>query len=134
MFSETRYALNGDLRVAYRASREGPRDIVFVPNWFTCCEALPELPSTQGWVEAMTSLGRLIFFDHGARVTAWRGSPGPSASWGPPRRTTREENHGMQADGLRATGTFAWVVHDALSTVALGSADGRANSALHPER
>ena len=63
MFSETRYALNGDLRVAYRASREGPRDIVFVPNWFTCCEDLPELPSLQGWVEAMTSLGRLIFFD-----------------------------------------------------------------------
>ena len=63
VFSETRYALNGDLRVAYRASREGPRDIVFVPNWFTCCEALPELPSLQGWVEAMTSIGRLIFFD-----------------------------------------------------------------------
>jgi class 3 adenylate cyclase len=63
MFSETRYALNGDLRVAYRASREGPRDIVCVPNWFTCCEVLPELPSIQGWVEAMTSLGRLIFFD-----------------------------------------------------------------------
>jgi class 3 adenylate cyclase len=63
MFSETRYALNGDLRVAYRASREGPRDIVFVPNWFFCCEALPELPSLQGWVEAMTSIGRLIFFD-----------------------------------------------------------------------
>ena len=63
MFSETRYARNGDLRVAYRASREGPRDIVFVPNWFTCCEVLPELPSLQGWVEAMTSLGRLIFFD-----------------------------------------------------------------------
>ena len=32
--------MNGDLRVAYRASREGPRDIVFVPNWFTCCEHL----------------------------------------------------------------------------------------------
>jgi class 3 adenylate cyclase len=63
MFSETRYALNGDLRVAYRASREGPRDIVYVANWFTCCEHFPELPSIQGWVEAMTSLGRLIFFD-----------------------------------------------------------------------
>ncbi len=58
-----RYALNGDLRVAYRASAEGPRDIVFVPNWFTNCEVYPELPSIQGWVEAMTSLGRLIFFD-----------------------------------------------------------------------
>jgi class 3 adenylate cyclase/pimeloyl-ACP methyl ester carboxylesterase len=63
MFSETRYALNGDLRVAYRASPEGPRDIVLVPNWFNCCELMPELPSIQGWVEAMTSLGRLIFFD-----------------------------------------------------------------------
>jgi class 3 adenylate cyclase/pimeloyl-ACP methyl ester carboxylesterase len=63
VFSETRYALNGDLRVAYRASREGSRDIVVVPNWFTNCEVLPELPSIQGWVEAMTSLGRLIFFD-----------------------------------------------------------------------
>jgi len=63
MFSETRYALNGDLRVAYRTSREGPRDIVFVPMWFSNCEVLPELPPIQGWVEAMTTLGRLIFFD-----------------------------------------------------------------------
>jgi class 3 adenylate cyclase/pimeloyl-ACP methyl ester carboxylesterase len=63
VFSETRYAMNGDLRVAYRASGEGPRDIVVVPNWFTNCEVFPELPSIQGWVEAMTSLGRLIFFD-----------------------------------------------------------------------
>src|SRR5580765_7170415 len=62
MFSETRYALNGDLRVAYRTTREGPRDIVFVSPT-TNCEVFPELPSLRGWVEAMTSLGRLIFFD-----------------------------------------------------------------------
>ncbi len=36
---------------------------MFVSNWFTCCELFPELPSVRGWVEAMTSLGRLIFFD-----------------------------------------------------------------------
>jgi pimeloyl-ACP methyl ester carboxylesterase len=63
VFSETRYALNGDLHVAYRASREGTRDIVFVSNWITNCEVFPELPSIQGWVEVMTSLGRLILFD-----------------------------------------------------------------------
>ncbi|OBG68737.1 adenylate/guanylate cyclase domain-containing protein [Mycobacterium sp. E3339] len=63
MFSVTRYAMNGDLRVAYRASPEGERDIVFVPNWFTNCEVFPELPAVRGWVEAMTSLGRVIFFD-----------------------------------------------------------------------
>jgi class 3 adenylate cyclase/pimeloyl-ACP methyl ester carboxylesterase len=63
MFSETRYALNGNLRVAYRASREGARDIVVVPAWFTNCEVLPDLPSMRGWIEALTSLGRLILFD-----------------------------------------------------------------------
>ncbi len=55
--------MNGELRVAYRTTREGPRDIVFVPHWYTNCEVFPELPSLQGFVEAMTSLGRLIFFD-----------------------------------------------------------------------
>jgi class 3 adenylate cyclase len=62
MFSETRYALNGDLRVAYRASPRGARDIIMV-NWLTNCEVLLEVPSVQGMFEAMTSLGRLIFFD-----------------------------------------------------------------------
>jgi class 3 adenylate cyclase len=93
MFSETRYARNGDLHVAYRTSREAPRDIVYVSNWFTNCEVFPELPSIQGWVEAMTSLGRLIFFDQPAperpilslraRCQPW--SSGPTAS---PQRST----------------------------------------------
>jgi hypothetical protein len=39
----------------------------------------------------------------------------------------------MQADGLRPTGTLAWLVHDALPAVALESADGRADSALREE-
>ena len=84
MFSETRYALNGDLRVAYRASREGPRDIVVVPSWFTCCEVVPELPSIQGWLEAMTSLGRIIFFDQagiGASDPAPSGALPTLESW-----------------------------------------------------
>jgi pimeloyl-ACP methyl ester carboxylesterase len=63
VFSETRYAMNGDLRVAYRAAPPGERDIVLVPTWFTNCEDLPELPPFQGWIEAITSLGRLIFLD-----------------------------------------------------------------------
>ena len=63
VFSETRYARNGDLRVAYRATPKGARDIVVVPNWFTCCEVFPEIPSLRPWVEAMASLGRLICFD-----------------------------------------------------------------------
>jgi class 3 adenylate cyclase/pimeloyl-ACP methyl ester carboxylesterase len=69
VFSETRYALNGGLRVAYRTSHEGERDIVFVSPPFTNCEVFPELPYIQGWLEAMTSLGRLVFFDAGTGVS-----------------------------------------------------------------
>jgi class 3 adenylate cyclase len=64
MFSETRYALNGDLRVAYRASPQGARDIVIVCLPFTNCEVFLDLPYFQAWLEAMTSLGRLVYFDH----------------------------------------------------------------------
>jgi hypothetical protein len=39
--------------VAYRGSREGPRDIVFVPMWSKNCELMPELPSMQGWVDGI---------------------------------------------------------------------------------
>jgi pimeloyl-ACP methyl ester carboxylesterase len=85
MFSETRYAMNGDLRVAYRASAEGERDIVVVSNWLTNCEVLPELPPVRGWFEAMTSLGRLILFDQPGTgvsdpVTPGAWSNGPTAS------------------------------------------------------
>jgi hypothetical protein len=48
MFSETRYAMNGDLRVAYRTRGEGPRDIVVVPNWFSCCDLSLSYPLFEG--------------------------------------------------------------------------------------
>jgi class 3 adenylate cyclase/pimeloyl-ACP methyl ester carboxylesterase len=63
VFSETRYARSGGLRVAYRTSPKAERDIVLVPTWFTNCEVVPDLPSVQGWIEAMTAVGRLILVD-----------------------------------------------------------------------
>jgi pimeloyl-ACP methyl ester carboxylesterase len=64
VLSEARYAPHGDLRVAYRTTtNEGSRDIVFVSNWFTNCEVFPEVPSMQGWIEGMSKIGRVIFFD-----------------------------------------------------------------------
>lgn len=55
--------MNGGLRVAYRASPPGARDIVLVPAWFSNCEEVSEQPVLQGWLQAITSLGRLIIFD-----------------------------------------------------------------------
>jgi class 3 adenylate cyclase/pimeloyl-ACP methyl ester carboxylesterase len=110
MFSETRYAMNGDLRVAYRASREGPRDIVFVPNWFTCCELLPELPSLRGWVEAMTSLGRLIFFDQpgtGASDPVTPGALPTLEQWADSITAVLDDLGSSEAVLLASVGAFA---------------------------
>jgi class 3 adenylate cyclase len=110
MFSETRYAMNGDLRVAYRASREGVRDIVFVPNWGTNCEVIPELPSIQGWVEAMTSLGRLIFFDQpgtGASDPVTPGALPTLEQWADSITAVLDDLGSREAVLLAADGAFA---------------------------
>jgi class 3 adenylate cyclase len=122
MFSETRYAMNGDLRVAYRTSREGPRDIVFVANWFTCCELLPELPSTQGWVEAMTSLGRLIFFDQpgtGASDPVTPGALPTLEQWADSITAVLDDLGSREAVVLASAGAFA---------------TGALSAATHPSR
>jgi class 3 adenylate cyclase len=122
MFSETRYAMNGDLRVAYRASAEGERDIVVVPNWYTCCELLPELPSVQGWVEAMTSLGRLIFFDQPGTGASDPVSPGAL-----PTLEQWADSITAVLDGLNSREAVLLAVPGALPTAALFAA-------THPSR
>jgi class 3 adenylate cyclase/pimeloyl-ACP methyl ester carboxylesterase len=124
MFSETRYAMNGDLRVAYRASREGPRDIVFIPNWFTCCEILPDLPSLQGWVQAMTSLGRLIFFDQpgtGASDPTTPGALWTLEQWADSITAVLDDLDSREAvllaiDGAFATGALFAATHPSRTT------------------
>jgi class 3 adenylate cyclase len=135
VFSETRYALNGNLRVAYRTTREGPRDIVWVPNWFTCCEILPELPSIQGWVEAMTSLGRLIFFDQpgtGASDPVTPGALTTLEQWADSITAVLDDLGSREAvllclDGALATGALFAATHPS-RTSALVVLEGIADS------
>jgi pimeloyl-ACP methyl ester carboxylesterase len=114
--------MNGDLGVAYRASDEGPRDIVFVPNWFTNCEVMPELPSLQGWVEAMSSLGRLIFLDH----------PGTGAS--DPVTSDAPPNMEQWADSITAVLDDLGSTEAVLLAVAAGVATGALFAATYPSR
>ena len=89
---------NGDLRVAYRASGRASATSCTSRDWHSCCEVLFwRVPSTQGWIEAMTSLGQLIFFDQpgtgsvptpSQRGRCRRWSSGPTAS---PRCSTTSE-------------------------------------------
>ena len=105
--------MNGDLRVAYRTSAEGPRDIVFVANWLTCCELLPDLPSLQGWVEAMTSLGRLIFFDQpgtGASDPVTPGALPTLEQWADSITAVRDDLGSREAVLLAVAGGFQTAV------------------------
>ena len=133
--------MNGDLRVAYRASREGPRDIVFVPNWFTCCELLPELPSIQGWVEAMTSLGRLIFFDQpgtGASDPVTPGALPTLEQWADSITAVLDDLGSREAvllavDGAFATAALFAATHPSRTTALVvleGYADPRLNAPM----
>jgi class 3 adenylate cyclase/pimeloyl-ACP methyl ester carboxylesterase len=128
MFSETRYAMNGDLRVAYRASPEGERDIVFVPNWLTCCEVLPGLRSLQGWIEAMTSLGRLVFFDQpgmGASDPVTSGTPSTLEQWADSITAVLDDLGSREAvllanDSAFATGALFAATHPLRTTALVG--------------
>jgi class 3 adenylate cyclase len=122
VFSETRYAMNGDLRVAYRTSREGARDIVFVPMWVSNCELMPELPSMQGWIDAMTSLGRLIFFDQPGT-----GASDPVTSGALPTLEQWADSITAVLDDLGS--------HEAVLLTGLGAvATGALFAATHPSR
>jgi len=112
VFSETRYALNGDLRVAYRASPEGPRDIVFVSNWYTNCEVFPELPS----------LGRLIFFDQPGT-----GASDPITSGAPPTLEQWADSITAVLDDLGSREAVLLAIDGAVATAALFAA-------THPSR
>jgi class 3 adenylate cyclase len=140
VFSETRYARNGDLRVAYRTTGEGPRDIVFIPNWFTCCEVLPELPSLQGWVDAMTSLGRLIFLDQpgtGASDPITPSALPTLEQWADSITAVLDDLGGREAvllaiDGAVATGALFAATHPSRTT-ALVVLDGYADPGTRTE-
>ena len=112
----------GTCASAYRTSPEGPRDIVFVSNWYTNCEVFPELPSLQGWVEAMTSLGRLIFFDQ-----LGTGASDPITSGAPPTLEQWADSITAVLDDLGSREAVLLAIDGAVATAALFAA-------THPSR
>ncbi len=117
MLTETRYAYNGDLAVAYRTFGEGPRDIVFVTNWFVSAEAFPEIPSIQPWLERMATLGRMIFFDQPGT-----GSSDPVSMDAPPMLEQWADSITAVLDTLGSEEAVLLTIDRSLSTGALFAA------------
>jgi pimeloyl-ACP methyl ester carboxylesterase len=61
--AETRYALSGDVHIAYQVTGEGPFDLVFVPGFVTHMEVQWKMPGFAEFLENLGSFARLIRFD-----------------------------------------------------------------------
>lgn len=60
---ETRYALSGDMHIAYQVVGDGHFDIVFVHGWISHIEHLWEEPSIARFFRRLASFSRLILLD-----------------------------------------------------------------------
>src|SRR3954468_22249684 len=53
---ETRYAISGDVNIAYQVMGSGPVDIVMVPGVVSHCEFMHELPGYTAFVRRLSTL------------------------------------------------------------------------------
>jgi class 3 adenylate cyclase len=60
---ETRYALSGDVHIAYQAVGDGPLDLVFIPSLTHHVELVWENPPQARFFSRLASIGRLLLFD-----------------------------------------------------------------------
>jgi pimeloyl-ACP methyl ester carboxylesterase len=60
---ETRYARSGEHNIAYQVIGDGPRDLVFIDQWFSNVELQWEFPPLARFLRRLSSFARLIVFD-----------------------------------------------------------------------
>ena len=75
---ETRYALSGDVNVAYQVMGNGPIDIIMVPGFISHIEFRHELPGYTASLRRLSSFARVVAFDKRGQGLSDRVSDAPS--------------------------------------------------------
>ena len=75
---ETRYALSGDVNIAYQAMGNGPVDIIMVPGFVSHVEFLHEAPGYTAFLRRLSTFARVITFDKRGQGLSDRISGAPS--------------------------------------------------------
>jgi class 3 adenylate cyclase len=75
---ETRYALSGDVSIAYQTMGAGPLDIILVPGVVSHIEFLHELPGYTAFLRRLSSFARVVTFDKRGQGLSDRMSGAPS--------------------------------------------------------
>ena len=120
MRQPVRYALSGDVQVAYQVTGDGPVDLVMAPGAFSHLDMDWERPTAIRLIESIVSFCRLIRFD----------KRGTGMSDRPTEAATLEE----RADDIRAVMDAAGSEHAALMGLSDGGTMACMFAALHPDR
>jgi pimeloyl-ACP methyl ester carboxylesterase len=75
---ETRYALSGDVNIAYQVMGDGPVDIILVPGFISHIEFRHELPGHTAFLRRLSSFARVVTFDKRGQGLSDRVSDAPS--------------------------------------------------------
>jgi pimeloyl-ACP methyl ester carboxylesterase len=75
---ETRYALSGDVNIAYQVMGSGPVDIVMVPGFISHVELMHELAGYTAFHRHLSAFARVITFDKRGQGLSDRISGAPS--------------------------------------------------------
>ncbi|MFQ5961293.1 MAG: adenylate/guanylate cyclase domain-containing protein [Candidatus Methylomirabilales bacterium] len=63
MQPETKYAMSGDVHIAYQVVGDGPLDLVYVPGFVSHVEYAWESPALARFLQRLAAFSRLILFD-----------------------------------------------------------------------
>jgi class 3 adenylate cyclase len=116
----TRYAINGDVHIAYQAFGEGPIDLIYTSGIWSNLEIMWEWPAWARYLERLASFTRLILFDMRAVGLSDRGSQPPILE--------------LQADDVRAVMDAVGCESGAVYGGARGAAAAMMFAASYPER
>jgi pimeloyl-ACP methyl ester carboxylesterase/class 3 adenylate cyclase len=115
-----RYAVNGDVHIAYQVLGKGPLDLVYTMGIWSNLEIMWEWPAWAHYLERLASFSRLILFDMRGIGLSDRGSEPPILE--------------LQAGDLRAVMDAAGSERAAVFGGARGAAAAMLFAASYPER
>jgi pimeloyl-ACP methyl ester carboxylesterase len=78
LLPETRYAVSGDISIAYQVIGDGPVDIILVPGIASHVEFLHEFPGYTAFLRRLSRFARVITFDKRGQGLSDRMSDAPS--------------------------------------------------------
>ena len=116
----TRYALSGDVNIAYQVMGDGPVDIVLVPSTVSHIEGLHELPGYTAFMRRLSSFARVIVFDMRGQSLSDRMTGAPSLE--------------QRTDDIRAVMDAAGSRRATLMGFSGGASMSMLFAATHPDR